>query len=95
MPSIGVIWSDSITGQQHRMGYLGDLPAGLAGCAACSADCTARLAAQGIRAMILPSLSVTLDATPCRTDVMMSSAAFRILQGKAQCLSATEDHDVP
>ena len=74
--------SDSITGRQHRMGYLGDLPAGLAGCAACSADCTARLAAQGIRAIILPSLSVTLDATPCRTAPIISSAAFRILQGE-------------
>ena len=77
------------------MGYLGDLPAGLAGCAACSADCTARLAAQGIRAMILPSLSVTLDATPCRTAPMISSAAFRILQGKPRRLTASEDHDVP
>ena len=69
------------------MGYLGDLPAGLAGCAACSADCTARLAAQGIRAIILPSLSVTLDATPCLTAPMISSAAFKILQGKDRALS--------
>ena len=79
-----VIRSHSITGWQHRVGYLGDLPAGLAGCAACSADCTARLAAQGMRAMILPSLSVTLDASPCRTAPMISSAAFRILQDKDQ-----------
>ena len=84
-----------MTGRQHRMGYLGDLPAGVAGWAACSTDCTARLAAQGISAMILPSLSVTLNATPCRTAPMISSAAFRILQGKAQRLSVTEDQEMP
>ena len=95
LPIIGVIWNHSMTGRQHRMGYLGDLPAGLAGCAACSADCTARLAAQGIRAIILPSLSVTLDATPCRTAPMISSAAFRILQRNARRLSAAENHDMP
>ena len=89
------ILSHSMTGCQHRVGHLGDLPAGLAKCAACSADCTARLTAQGIRAIILPSLSVTLDATPCRTAPMISSAAFRILQGEGRPLSATEDHNMP